>query len=103
MNRTNEDRRFVTAAYVEAGGGWIRMMVGGDEPRHLDGGLRNWALFSSCSFLTGHLPDHPSSIAIPPTQGVLCSVTIQGRVGVGEGALVWEIASPPAAPAAEGN
>ena len=60
------------------------MMVGGDEPRHLDEGLRNWALFSSCSFLTGHLPGHPSSIAIPPTQGVLCSLTIQGRGGVGK-------------------
>lgn len=76
---------------------------GGDEPRHLDGGLRSWVLFSSCSFLTGLPPGRPRSIAFPPTQGVLCSWTIQGRGGVGEGALVWEIRRPPAAPAAEGD
>ena len=63
------------------------MMVGGEEPRDLDGGLRNWALFSGCSFLTSRPPGRPSSIAIAPTQRVLCSLTFLGWGGAGEGAL----------------
>ena len=64
------------------------MMVRGEEPRHLDGGLRNWVPFSGCSFLTSRPPGHPRRIAIVTTQGLLCSLTIQGRGGIGEGALV---------------
>lgn len=37
-NSTSKDRRFETVVYVEGGRGRIRILVAGDEPRHLDGG-----------------------------------------------------------------